>query len=96
MERKLAPAVDGRGAQSGGVPSRFGLATREVDGDWRDYVEQLDGPPVKLRTHVTEERPKTILSFNQSPDVPFDRSINAYRGCDHPCTVAHQLIHSVS
>lgn len=85
MERKLAPAVDGRGAQSGAVPSRFGLAAREVDGDWRDYVEQLDGPPVKLRTHVTEEQPKTILSFNQSPDVPFDRSINAYRGCEHGC-----------
>lgn len=75
--------VKGRGAQSGQVSTRFGLATREVDGDWRDYVETLDGPPVKLRTTVTEERPKSILTFNQSPDVPFDRSINAYRGCEH-------------
>jgi len=77
--------VKGRGAQSGQVPTRFGLAEREVDGDWRDYVESLDGPPVKLRTTVTEERPKSILTFNQSPDVPFDRSINAYRGCEHGC-----------
>lgn len=77
--------VKGRGAQSGQVSTRFGLATREVDGDWRDYVETLDGPPVKLRTTVTEERPKSILTFNQSPDVPFDRSINAYRGCEHGC-----------
>lgn len=77
--------VKGRGAQSGAVPTRFGLATREVDGDWRDYVETLDGPPVRLRTTVTEERSKSILTFNQSPDVPFDRSINAYRGCEHGC-----------
>jgi DNA repair photolyase len=77
--------VKGRGAQSGAAPTRFGLAEREVDGDWRDYVESLDGPPVKLRTTVTEERPKSILTFNQSPDVPFDRSVNAYRGCEHGC-----------
>ena len=78
-------AIKGRGAQSDAVPTRFGLATREADGDWRDYVETLDGPPVKLRTTVTEERPKSILTFNQSPDVPFDRSVNAYRGCEHGC-----------
>jgi len=85
MERRLGPKVRGRGAQSASVPTRFGLATREVDGDWRDHVETLDGPPVKLRTTVTEERPKTILTFNQSPDIAFDRSINAYRGCEHGC-----------
>lgn len=67
------------------MPTRFGLATREVDGDWRDYIEQLGGPPVKLRTRVTVEHPKSILSFNTSPDIPFDRSINAYRGCEHGC-----------
>ncbi|MEO1920642.1 MAG: PA0069 family radical SAM protein [Sphingomonadaceae bacterium] len=77
--------VHGRGAQSANIPTRFGLATRELDGDWRDHVATLDGPPVKLRTSVTEERPKSILSFNRSPDIPFDRSINAYRGCEHGC-----------
>jgi DNA repair photolyase len=85
MENPLRQRIAGRGAQSGTVPTRFNLDTRETDGDWRDYVETLDGPPVKLRTTVTEEHPKTILSFNQSPDVPFDRSINAYRGCEHGC-----------
>ena len=48
-------------------------------------MEALDGPPVKLRTTVTEEHPRTILSFNQSPDIFFDRSVNAYRGCEHGC-----------
>ena len=85
MQRRKDPAVHGRGAQSGAVPQRFGLAEREVDGDWRDYMEILDGPPVKLRTTVTEEHPKTILTFNRSPDIGFDRSINAYRGCEHGC-----------
>jgi DNA repair photolyase len=85
MERRLAPAVAGRGAQDSLVPTRFGLAERKLDGDWRDYMEMLDGPPVKLRTIVTEEHPKTILTFNTSPDIGFDRSVNAYRGCEHGC-----------
>jgi DNA repair photolyase len=85
MERRKDPAVHGRGAQSGSVPLRFGLASRDVDGDWRDHVAALDGEPPKLRTTVTEEHPKTILTFNQSPDIGFDRSINAYRGCEHGC-----------
>ena len=85
MERRKDPPVHGRGAQSGDAPDRFGLAQRQVDGDWRDWMERLDGPPVALRTTVTEEHPKTILTFNQSPDIGFDRSVNAYRGCEHGC-----------
>lgn len=79
------PPVHGRGAQSGAVPLRFGLAARENDLDWMDARETVDGPAGKLRTTVTEEFPKTIVSFNRSPDVPFDRSLNAYRGCEHGC-----------
>ena len=81
--------IHGRGAQSARVPTRFGLATREMDRDWRDHVEQLDGPGPKLRTRVTEEHQRTIISFNSSPDLPFDRSINAYRGCEHGCVYCY-------
>jgi DNA repair photolyase len=77
--------VRGRGAQSSAVPQRFGLAERLVDDDWRDAMHALDGEPPKLRTTVVEEHPKSILTFNQSPDITFDRSINAYRGCEHGC-----------
>ena len=77
--------IRGRGAQSAKCPTRFGLAAREDDGDWRDDRAVIDGEPARLRTTVLEEFPKTILSFNQSPDVPFDRSLNAYRGCEHGC-----------
>ena len=79
------PPIRGRGAQSAAVPQRFGLAARELDGDWLDERDAVDGPADKLRTTVTEEHPKSILSFNTSPDIPFDRSINAYRGCEHGC-----------
>ncbi|MBK6801781.1 MAG: hypothetical protein IPG83_09945 [Novosphingobium sp.] len=80
----MPPApLKGRGAQSAAVPRRFGLAAREVDGDWLDWRELVDGPGLKLRTTVIEERPRTIIARNTSPDIPFDRSINAYRGCEH-------------
>ncbi|WP_333840295.1 PA0069 family radical SAM protein [Novosphingobium sp.] len=77
--------IKGRGAQSGAVPTRFGLATREADGDWQDIAESIDGEPPRLRTSVTDEFPRSILTFNASPDIPFDRSVNAYRGCEHGC-----------
>ena len=81
----LKPAIHGRGAQSGAAPRRFGLAERAADGDWLDARHDIDGPAPRLRTTVIEEHPRTIISFNKSPDVAFDRSINAYRGCEHGC-----------
>lgn len=50
-----------------------------------DAMEDVDGGPAPLRTTVTEESARRIITRNQSPDVPFDRSINAYRGCEHGC-----------
>ena len=86
----MPPApLHGRGAQSAAVPQRFGLAAREVDGDWLDAQGDIDGPGPKLRTTVIEEQARSILSFNQSPDIPFDRSINAYRGCEHGCVYCY-------
>ncbi|WP_049124668.1 radical SAM protein, partial [Burkholderia cenocepacia] len=38
-----------------------------------------------LRTQVFEERAKSILTHNQSPDIPFSVSLNPYRGCEHGC-----------
>jgi DNA repair photolyase len=40
---------------------------------------------VPLRTHVAIERPRRVITRNSSPDLPFDRSINPYRGCEHGC-----------
>jgi DNA repair photolyase len=77
--------IDGRGSPVNRTPRRFNLHDRVIDGDWIDGRESLDGETPRLRTTVTEENSKSILSFNRSPDVPFDRSINAYRGCEHGC-----------
>jgi hypothetical protein len=74
----------GRGAPENATPTRFNLPSREADGDWLDARDELDGAP-PLRTTVTVEKPKTIITRNASPDIGFDRSINPYRGCEHGC-----------
>jgi DNA repair photolyase len=75
----------GRGAVSNGVSARFRLPAREADGDWLDAAEAIDGLAPKLRTSVTELAARTIITRNTSPDIAFDRSINAYGGCEHGC-----------
>jgi DNA repair photolyase len=82
MNPSLRPA---RGATLNRESARFNLPERVADGDWLDAREALDDAPPPLRTTVTVEKPKTIITKNASPDVPFDRSVNAYRGCEHGC-----------
>jgi DNA repair photolyase len=77
--------VAGRGAPANTSPSRFNLNSREADGDWLDERVEIDGGTAPLRTQVTSERPKSILARNTSPDIPFDKSVNPYRGCEHGC-----------
>lgn len=74
-----------RGATENAVSSRFALPSRDADGDWLDWRETVDGAEPVLRTTVSVEQPRTIIARNNSPDMPFDRSINAYRGCEHGC-----------
>lgn len=74
-----------RGATHNQSSKRFNLPERIENGDWLDDRASIDGVPSPSRTNVTVERPKTIISRNNSPDIPFDRSINAYRGCEHGC-----------
>jgi DNA repair photolyase len=74
-----------RGATLNRASTRFNLPEREADGDWLDDREALDGGAPPLRTTVTTEEARTIITRNQSPDIGFDRSINPYRGCEHGC-----------
>jgi DNA repair photolyase len=75
-----------RGATLNRESARFRLPEREADGDWLDSQEAIDGEPLPpLRTTVTVEKPRTIITRNNSPDIGFDRSINPYRGCEHGC-----------
>lgn len=60
------------------------LATDREPDDWyQDPDDELC--PDSLATTVTDEKIRSIISRNQSPDVPFDQSINPYRGCEHGC-----------
>ncbi|MFW2853569.1 PA0069 family radical SAM protein [Sphingomonas sp. TX0543] len=77
--------IAGRGATGNTTSRRFNLPDREADGDWLDAQHGVDGEPSRLRTTVTIAKPKTIISYNKSPDVPFDRSINPFNGCEHGC-----------
>ena len=70
----------GRGAASRDSGRFERLSYADVSDGW-DIPEDL--PP--LRTEVAEERPRSIITYNRSPDLPFDRSINPYRGCEHGC-----------
>jgi DNA repair photolyase len=71
-----------RGRGAGLNPSgRFEPVSRHVFDDGWSTFEEL--PPFK--TEVQVEKPRTIITRNESPDISFDRSINPYRGCEHGC-----------
>jgi DNA repair photolyase len=81
--------VKGRGAASF-VRGRFEKTVAEAEDDgWGSVYAvdegESDAPPPKLRTEVTVERACSIISRNQSPDIPFSQSLNPYRGCEHGC-----------
>ena len=81
--------MKGRGAASF-VRGRFEKTVAEAEDDgWGSvYATDEDGAPpapTRLRTEVTDERARSIVSRNQSPDIPFSQSLNPYRGCEHGC-----------
>lgn len=71
----------GRGAQSN-VAGRFESENREAFDDGWGQLEELK--PFETIEHT--ERARSIITRNESPDIGFDRSINAYRGCEHGCS----------
>ena len=80
MMFRSSPSIAGRGAASN-PDNRFAPTRQQAEDDgW--YQEQT---PESQTTSVRHERAKTVISHNQSPDVPFDRSVNPYRGCEHGC-----------
>jgi len=70
-----------RGARSNPA-GRFEPYAREASDDGWDLPEEER----LLRTEVSLEVPRSVITRNDSPDVPFDRSLNPYRGCEHGCS----------
>ena len=69
-----------RGADAQPANRFDSLSAERIHDGWDIPEEQR-----LLRTEVTDEVPRKIITRNSSPDVPFDRSINPYRGCEHGC-----------
>lgn len=76
---RFMPTLKGRGATNNQTSIRFKLTQSEEDGDWLAEKEQIDGLGPRLRTTVTLMKPKTIITRNSSPDIPFTMSINGSR-----------------
>lgn len=79
------PSVKGRGSARY-LPGRFAVTTPEaVDDGWHDADGEGDITSAP-KTELREEVARSVLTRNQSPDIPFDQSLNPYRGCEHGCS----------
>jgi DNA repair photolyase len=72
----------GRGAASNRESRYSSVHIEDVDDGWPE-ADTLDSP--RLRTVLHLDQARLVISRNDSPDLPFDRSINPYRGCEHGC-----------
>lgn len=70
----------GRGSRSNKT-GRYEKQSREDFDDGWESLQQLE----PFKTYVQEEKARSIIATNDSPDIPFDTSINPYRGCEHGC-----------
>lgn len=80
MSEQNKPTVfRGRGAVSNETSRHVESGRESIDDGW--FQQQQDAP----RTEIFTDTSRSIISHNQSPDVPFDYSINPYKGCEHGC-----------
>lgn len=76
------PGIKGRGS-TGYLPGRFAVTTPEtVDDGWHEADTEGDTASAP-QTELREEVARSVITRNQSPDIPFDQSLNPYRGCEH-------------
>lgn len=74
-------AIKGRGAASN-PEGRFETIRHHTEDDgWQSAL--LDEAAPRPRTEVTEERARSVITRNDSPDIAFDQAMNPYRGCEH-------------
>jgi DNA repair photolyase len=71
----------GRGATNNADGRYESLQRVQEDDGWGN----LDAPLISLRTTLNIDTAKRVINYNNSPDIPFDRSLNPYRGCEHGC-----------
>ena len=76
-------AIKGRGAASNPEGRFESLRHHAEDDGWQSLLLDADAP--RPRTEVTEERARSVISRNDSPDIAFEQAINPYRGCEDGC-----------
>ncbi len=82
------PARKGRGA-TGNVANRFEPhCTAPFDDGW-DTLSVDFAAPAPLPTTLTRDSSRSVISYNESPDLGFDRAVNPYRGCEHGCVYCY-------
>jgi DNA repair photolyase len=79
IDRELV--LKGRGATSNPAGRFESLQAQACDDGWGS----LDDPPRRADTVLQPDHPRRAITHNASPDVPFERSINPYQGCEHGC-----------
>ena len=85
MQNIPPDSIKGRGS-AWAIAHRFEKSDREAyDDGWGTLEQNVSEEHLPPATQIIEEQARSILSSNQSPDIPFDRSINPYRGCEHGC-----------
>ncbi len=75
--------------QRGALSQIQGRFETEARTPFDDGWQRDDEPLEPLATTVSVERARSIISTNDSPDIPFDQSINPYRGCEHGCVYCY-------
>jgi DNA repair photolyase len=78
----IQPTIKGRGAAIY-LPNRFERLQFEADPDAVPFDEEGESPPPQ--TIYLRDSSRTIITRNDSPDIPFAQSVNVYRGCTHGC-----------
>ena len=85
MTTRTRPGIKGRGS-TGYLPGRFAVTTADaVDDGWHDADTEGD-PSSSPQTELHEEVARSVITRNSSPDIPFEQSLNPYRGCEHGCS----------
>ncbi|HKC16876.1 MAG TPA: hypothetical protein VKC11_09225, partial [Steroidobacteraceae bacterium] len=80
----MEQALKGRGVGAN-PPGRFARQVGQaVDDGW--YQECV---PDSIATEVRAEAARSVITHNESPDIPFAQSINPYRGCEHGCVYCY-------
>lgn len=90
MQNSISPSqkIVGRGAQIA-PPNRFESTRIEADWEQLEFDEQAALDERRIPTEFFADATRSIITHNDSPDIPFRHSINPYRGCEHGCAYCY-------